>query len=142
LPGHPLFRQKVLILQKGSTNTQEWCLISHPEQQGFNYRISSRWLDDKMPDLANPMTIYQKEFALGFHQLQKLAELLKFCLKNSHVERCVESLKRGQPQQANRMKLDASKEKRANTNNMDEHSSASENKAGINTSIFTDPEKK
>lgn len=38
LPCHPFYGLKVEILQRGKTDTQEWCLIKHPKQLGFHYR--------------------------------------------------------------------------------------------------------
>jgi len=83
LPSHPFYGLKVTILQRGKTDTQEWCLITHPEQAGFHYRIPRRWLDEQAPPARQLLPYQNKEIALPFRQLQKLAFFIQCKFHNT-----------------------------------------------------------
>ena len=87
LPGHPFYGQKVQIIQEGRTDTMAWCLIAHPTQEGFHYRISKRWLCQKAPDKHLKQSQSPCHNPIPLEVLEKLAIFLKTLSRNDDRDR-------------------------------------------------------
>ncbi len=126
LPGHPFYGQKTTIIQTGRTDTTEWCLITHPTKEHFHYRIPLRWVDNNPPNILEVSSRKNKEIALSFSSLQKLAIFLNTIMKvSSHCvsnEDCINSFNKNQGEEAD------NREKKENsvTENLEKYSPATE----------------
>ena len=122
LPGHPFYGIKVEILQTGKTDSQEWCLIKHPEQCGFNYRIPSRWLDSKIPPDIQLMSYQKNEIAFPFLKLQKLALFIQCKLTSVSSSSFDEDTVGSAQQVAIESTINVEENKEGSRRDMDQHS--------------------
>jgi hypothetical protein len=138
LPCHPFYGLKVEILQRGKTDTQEWCLIKHPEQQGFHYRIPARWLDNELPKEILPLTYQNNIIAFPFIQLQKLALFVNSKLQNTlFVSANQDTISYGKPQIISESKLDDT-EHREGSADLEQNPSGAKNKTLFKASVDID----
>jgi hypothetical protein len=76
LPGHPFYGEEVAILQVGNTNTQAWCLIAHPHQEHFHYRLPLRWISEKPLEPLEDSLQKKSHIVLSPLALEKLVGFL------------------------------------------------------------------
>lgn len=126
---------KVEILQRGKTDTQEWCLIKHPKQLGFHYRIPSRWLDNK-PAQERPVLTYQKNIiAFPFKQLEKLALFVNCKFQNISFNLVNRDIICSDPKIITKSKLNGKEDEEEDQRNLEQYSPGTENEVFFKTSM-------
>jgi hypothetical protein len=128
LPSHPFYGLKITIIQRGKTDSQEWCLIKHPGQVGFHYRIPSRWLEQKAPAKIQLLPYQKNEIALPFKQLQKLAFFVQCKLSPALASSFDPNIVGSLQQTIAKPGLNVLEKREGNSNNLVQSSSSTKNK--------------